>query len=37
MNEIRYFADCVLAGKSADKIKRDELKTVLGLLNNIGK
>lgn len=37
MNEIRYFASCALAGKPADKIKREELKTVLNLLNNIGK
>lgn len=30
--EIRYFTDCVLAGKPADKVKPEELKTVLDLI-----
>lgn len=28
-NEIRYFTDCVLAGKPCEKVKPDELETVL--------
>ena len=32
-NEIVYFADCVTNGKPVDKVKPDELKTVLELLN----
>ncbi len=33
-NEIRYFADCVLAGKDADRVKPEELETVIDLLDN---
>ena len=33
-NEIRYFADCVLSGKNADKIQPQELVTVIHLLDN---
>ena len=32
-NEIVYFADCVANGKPVDKVKPEELKTVLELLN----
>lgn len=32
-NEIRYFADCVLQDKFPDKIKAEELKTVINILN----
>lgn len=31
-NEIRYFADCVLAGKDCDRVKPEELKAVLDIL-----
>lgn len=31
-NEIRYFTDCVLAGRDADTVKQEELETVLDLL-----
>ncbi len=31
-NELRYFADCVLAGKDADKVKAVELDTVIDIL-----
>ena len=34
-NEIHYFTDCVLTGKSPDKIKPDELETVISILNSI--
>lgn len=33
--EIRYFVDCVLAGKPCDKVKPDELKTVLALIDQL--
>lgn len=33
-NEIRYFADCVKAGVDADKVKPEELKTVIRILNS---
>ena len=32
-NEIRYFADCVLGDKFPDKVKAEELKAVINLLN----
>ncbi len=31
--ELRYFTDCVLAGKPADLVKPEELETVIDLLN----
>ncbi len=31
-NEIRYFTDCVLAGKDCDKVKPEELEYVLDLI-----
>ena len=31
-DEIRYFTDCVKAGKTADKVKPDELETVLNIV-----
>ncbi|MGI6184292.1 MAG: Gfo/Idh/MocA family protein [Candidatus Fimadaptatus sp.] len=34
-NEIRYFVDCVLAGKPCDKIKPEELETVLDLIDQL--
>ena len=34
-NEIRYFADCVLANTFPDKVKPEELSTVIGLLHNL--
>lgn len=34
-NEIRYFTDCVLAGKPCDKVKPEELKTVLRLIDRL--
>lgn len=34
-NEIRYFTDCVLTGKSPEKVKPEELKTVINILNNL--
>lgn len=33
-NEIRYFTDCVINGKSAEKVKQEELETVCDLLHN---
>lgn len=33
-NEIRYFTDCVIAGKPADMVKLEELETVIRLLDN---
>lgn len=36
-NEIRYFTDCVLAGKPADKIKPSELEEVIRLLDSFKK
>lgn len=32
-NEIRYFADCVLNDRFPDKVKPEELKTVISVLN----
>ncbi len=34
-NEIRYFADCVKNGKPVEKVTKESLKTVLGILNSI--
>lgn len=34
-NEIIYFVDCVKKGEKADKVKPEELKTVINLLNKI--
>lgn len=34
-NEIRYFTDCVLAGKPCDKVKPEELHTVLDLIGRL--
>lgn len=34
-NEIRYFKDCVLTGKAPDKIKPQELETVIRILNDL--
>ncbi len=34
-NEIRYFTDCVLAGKDCDRIKPEELECVLDLITII--
>ncbi len=34
-NEIRYFTDCVLAGKDCDRIKPEELECVLDLITVI--
>ncbi len=34
-NEIRYFADCVKNGKPVEKVTKESLKTVLGILNKI--
>ncbi len=31
-NEIRYFTDCVLAGKDCDRVRADELEEVLSLI-----
>lgn len=33
--EIRYFADCVLAGKPCDVVKPEELRTVLDLISQL--
>ncbi len=33
--EIRYFTDCVLAGKPCEKVKPEELKTVLSLIEQL--
>ena len=35
-NEIRYFVDCVLAGKPCEKVKAEELHTVLELIEKLG-
>ncbi len=34
-NEIRYFTDCVKAGKPADKVKPEELEMVIRILKSI--
>ncbi len=34
-NEIRYFADCVKAGRDADQVKEEELETVVKILKGI--
>lgn len=34
-NEIRYFADCVKAGCDADRVKEEELETVVKILKGI--
>ena len=34
-NEIRYFKDCVLTGKAPDKVKPQELETVIRILNGL--
>lgn len=34
-NEIRYFVDCVLAGKPCNKVKPEELETVLDLIDQL--
>lgn len=34
-NEIRYFVDCVLAGKPCDRVKPEELETVLDLIDSL--
>lgn len=34
-NEIRYFADCVKAGYDADRVKEEELETVVKILKGI--
>lgn len=34
-NEIRYFTDCVLTGKSPGKVKAEELETVISILNSL--
>ena len=34
-NEIRYFTDCVLAGKPAEKVKPEELELVLDLIDQL--
>jgi predicted dehydrogenase len=34
-NEIRYFKDCVLTGKAPDKVKPQELETVIRILNDL--
>ena len=34
-NEIRYFADCVKAGRDADRVKEKELETVVKILKGI--
>ena len=34
-NEIRYFADCVKAGRDADRVKEKELETVVKILKEI--
>lgn len=31
--EIKYFKNCVLSGQFPDKVKAEELRTVVGLLN----
>ena len=34
-NEIRYFTDCVIADKFPEKIKPEQLATVISILNNL--
>ena len=34
-NEIRYFTDCVKAGVDPDKVKPEELETVIDILNSL--
>ena len=34
-NEIRYFTDCVLSDQFPEKIKAEELRTVINILNNL--
>ena len=34
-NEIRYFADCVKAGRDAERVKEEELETVVKILKGI--
>ena len=34
-NEIRYFADCVRSGEEPEKVKAEELETVIRILNGI--
>lgn len=34
-NEIRYFTDCVLEGRFPDKVKQEELETVLHILQRL--
>ena len=34
-NEIRYFTNCVLTGKTPDKVKPQELETVIHILNDL--
>ena len=34
-NEIRYFTDCVLTGRFPDKVKAEELKSVIQILNSL--
>lgn len=34
-NEIRYFTDCVLSDQFPEKIKSEELRTVISILNNL--
>ena len=34
-NEIRYFTDCVLAGKDCERVKLEELECVLDLIAEI--
>lgn len=34
-NEIRYFTECVLSDKFPEKIKAEELKTAISILNNL--
>ena len=34
-NEIHYFADCVINNKPVDKVKPEELRCVLNILNSL--
>lgn len=34
-NEINYFADCVRTGKEPEKVKPDELETVIDILKSL--
>lgn len=34
-NEIRYFADCVIGDTFPDKVKAEQLETVISILNNL--